>query len=255
MASRTDPTPRLSVEQLERREVPVSGAWLVEPFDRPAFGSILPTNWRQWASDAAAPPVFQVDRAGAGLGGQGRLISDAASVTSGRAWLTTTYSADVEVSAGVFLGSVAQAQLLIRGQNLHTATPTYYAVGVTRGLEVQLLRVVGGRSTVLGTVKSDVWLSGKWVTVKLRADGDQLTAFVHRGDTNQYLTPTGEWVGTPTAALTRTDTAVRTGGNVGFARPSPFTHGEAFMIFSFAFHFSLPVFRSTAYRCLSVEAK
>lgn len=220
MASRTDLAPRLAVEQLERREVPVSGAWLVEPFDRPAFGSILPTNWRQWASDATAPPVFQVDQAGAGMSGQGRLVSDATSVTSGRAWLTTTYSADVEVSSGVYLGSVAQAQLLVRGQNLHTTTPSYYAVGVTRGLEVQLLRVVGGRSTVLGTVKSDVWLSGKWVTVKLRADGDQITAFVHRGDTNQYLTAAGEWVGTPTAVITRTDTAVRTGGNVGFARPT-----------------------------------
>lgn len=218
MAPRHDPL-RLSVEQLERREVPVAGAWLVEPFDRPAESSVLPGNWKQWASDAV-PPVFRVDQAGAGLGGQGRLVSDASSVTAGRAWLNTVYSADVEVSAAVFLSSAAQSQLLVRGQHLNTTTPSYYAVGVRRGVEVQLLRVVNGTTTVLGTVKSGSWLSSAWVTVKLRADGDKITAFVHRGDTNQYLSSTGEWVGTPTAALVRTDTAVRAGGNVGFARPT-----------------------------------
>lgn len=224
MASRHEPA-RLSVEHLERREVPAAGAWLVEPFDRAASASVLPGNWKQWASDVAAPPVFQVDQVGAGLGGQGRLVADANSVTSGRAWLNTVYSADVEVSAGVYLSGAAQSQLLVRGQNLNSATPSYYAVGVRRGVEVQLLRVVNGTTTVLGTVKSADWLSGAWVTVKLRAEGDQLNAFVFRGDTNQYLSPTGQWVGTPTAALTRTDTAVRPGGNVGFARPTGFAGG------------------------------
>lgn len=219
MALRPDAA-SLSLEQLERREVPVAGAWLVEPFERPAALSVLPTNWQQWSGVSSAPPVFQVDQAGAGLGGQGRLVSDANSITPGRAWLSTVYSADVEVSAGVYLSSTAQAQLLVRGQNLNTTTPTYYALGVTRGLEIQLLKVVNGTRTVLGSVKSNLYVSGQWVTVKLRTDGDQIIAFVHRGDTNQYLTPTGNWVGTPTAAVTRTDTAIRAGGFVGFARPA-----------------------------------
>jgi hypothetical protein len=211
----------LTVEGLEAREVPAAGAWLVEPFTRGlgVGAQDLPANWVQWGN-RAGEPVFAVDEIGTGLGGQGRLLTTASSVTAGRAWQNVYHQADVEASAAVFLSSAAQVQLFVRGRDLNTASPSYYAVGVTRGAEVQLLKVVNGKTTVLGTVRSDEYVSGKWVTVKVRADGDNLKVFLYRGDTSQYLGANGKWTRQPTAAIEKTDRALPNGGYVGFARPA-----------------------------------
>jgi hypothetical protein len=215
---RFDPV-RLSVEGLETRELPATGSWLVEPFVRGAGANPLPGNWTQWSS-VAGQPVFSVDATTAGLGGQGRLVSSAATTTSGRAWATSVYAADVEASAAVYLGSAAMVQLFVRGRELNSHTPTYYAGCVGRGGEVQLLKVVGGRVTELGTVKPRQYVSNEWVTIKVRADGDNLKLFLYRGDTNQYLKADGTWTRQPTAALERADRAIPAGGFVGFARPA-----------------------------------
>ncbi len=208
----------LRLETLELRDVPAAGSWLVEPFTKGLGSSPLPDNWVQW-SDGPGGTVFKVDQAGQGLGGQGQLLSSASSATAGRAWINTVYSADVEASASVFVNSLATSQLMIRGRNLSTATPTYYGASVVRGGTVELVRVVNGVSTTLGTVKSKEWVSNTWLTVKLRADGDNIKAFVFRGDTNQYLSANGTWTRQPTAAIEKTDTANRLAGFIGFARP------------------------------------
>ena len=209
---------RFAVERLESREMPAAGGWLVEPFQRgPVSG--LPADWRQW-SNQPGQPTFAVDRAGPGLGDQGRLVSDGTSGTVGRAWVTTPYAADVEASAAVFLSSLSPAQVFVRGQNPNGGTPSYYAASVVRGAELQLVRVVAGKSVVLGAVKSADWINDQWVTVKIRAVGDQLTVYLHRGDTNQYLDSAGKWTRRPVAALDRADTTIRTGGVVGVARPA-----------------------------------
>jgi len=92
----------------------------------------MPSGWNQWAFESSTP-VYQVDQAGQGLGGQGRLISSAQSVAAGRAWLNTYYSANVEASAAVYITNLAPTQLFIRGNNLATDKPTYYAASVVRG--------------------------------------------------------------------------------------------------------------------------
>ena len=208
----------LRVETLELRDVPAAGSWLVEPFTKGVGTSPLPTNWVQWA-DGPGGTVYSVDQAGQGLGGQGRLVADASSATAGRAWINTVYSADVEASASIFVNSLAQSQLMVRGRNLNTATPSYYGASVVRGGDITLVRVVNGVSTTLGTVKPKEWVGNTWLTVKLRADGDNIKAFVFRGDTNQYLSANGNWTRQPTAAVEKVDSFIRLAGFIGFARP------------------------------------
>jgi hypothetical protein len=215
MSAPHDPRPQLSVEGLEAREVPATGQWLVEPFQHGPLNG-LPSGWSQWSDDNSK--VFEVDPNLAGLGDSGRLVSSGSSKTNGRAWLTSSFAADVETSASVFLNSTAPIQLLLRGQNLNTRTPTYYAASVVRGGEVQLLKVVNGQTTILGTVKSTEWVSNKWVTIDIRAVGASLQVRVHRGDENQYLGPDGKWTRQPVAAIEKRDTGIARSGFVGFAR-------------------------------------
>lgn len=210
-------TPRLSLECLERREMPATGDWIAEAF-QVRTSTDLPSGWSQWSTDGTNS--FQVDTTGAGLGDRGRLVSAGRSSTGGRAWLTQEYGADVEVSAAVLLNSITPIHLMIRGQNLNGSTPTYYAASVVRGGEVQLLRVVNGQSTVLATVKSVEWVSGNWVTLTLRAEGDGLRVSVHRSDTNQFLGNDGKWTRNTVTAIDQRDRIIRSAGRVGFSRPA-----------------------------------
>ncbi|MBX3400753.1 MAG: hypothetical protein KF873_18620 [Gemmataceae bacterium] len=215
MSAPSAPRPRLSLECLEGRETPAAGDWLAEAFTARAANG-LPTGWSQWSTDGSS--FFQVDAAGAGLGDAGRLVSSGRSNVGGHAWLAQEYAADIEVSAAVLLTSVAPVHLFVRGQNLGGIAPTYYAASAVRGGEVQLLRVVNGQSTVLATVKSVEWVSGQWVTLTVRAEGDALRVTVHRGDTNQYLGEDGKWSRNVVFAIDARDGAIRAGGRVGFSR-------------------------------------
>src|SRR5207253_769742 len=147
---------------------------LIEPFQTPAAGG-LPAGWSQWSSTRT--PAFGIDRSG-GLGDLGELASSAPTGAAARAWVTAPFQADVETTAAVYVNSLVPVQLFIRGKNLGTASPTYYAVSVTRGTQVELLRVVNGKSTVIGSVRSGDWISNKWVQVTLRAEGNVLTVQV-----------------------------------------------------------------------------
>ena len=208
--------PRFAVEALEPREMPAAGDWLVQPFQNgPVNG--LPTDWLQW-SNLPRLSGYSVDRAGPGLGDQGRLISDGTSGSVSRAWGATNYAADVEASAAVFLNSLSPAQVFVRGQNPNGGSASYYAASVVRGTELQLVRVVNGQTTVLGKLRSADWISDQWVTVKIRAEGTALSVSLYRGDTNQYLDANGRWTRQPVAALTATDSAIRSGGVVGVGR-------------------------------------
>jgi hypothetical protein len=208
--------PPLSLEGLEPREVPAAGPWLVEPFHHGTANG-LPGGWSQWSNDRTQS--FHVDP-GAGLGDQGRLVTDGASNTASRAWLSAPFAADVETSAAVYLNSTTPVQLFVRGANLNTTTPTYYAATITRGADVQFVKVVGGKTTVLGSVHTADYFSNRWVTLSLRAVGNQLQVQVHRGDTNQFLDADGKWTRQPVAVVSAKDSAITGGGQVGFARPA-----------------------------------
>jgi hypothetical protein len=135
-----------------------------------------------------------------------------------RAWFNRYEPADIQVSSSLYVDSLMPAELIARGQNLGTTRPTFYAVSVTRGLDVQLVRVVNGQQTVLGDIKSKTWLSGQWLQVSLVTKGNELRAQVFRTDTGQYLNSDGSWGLAPNWALIRTDRAIVNGGYTGVGR-------------------------------------
>src|SRR5579885_3193825 len=130
--------------------------------------------------------------------------------------------ADVQVSADVFLDTLIPAQLLARGSGLDTATPTYYALSISRGLQAQLLRVTGGATTVLGTVTSPDWFSVRWVQAALDVEGDTLRVQLYRPDTGQYLSAARQWQAAPAWALQVRDDGISGPGQVGLGRPSSY---------------------------------
>jgi hypothetical protein len=213
------------VERLEARELPSASPALVpaqEKFDTTAVGA-LPAGWSQWSSEDA----FAVS-SGAGASRSAGLASTGDSSQSARTWAGASQPADVRASADVLVNSLAPAQVFVRGSKLDTTAPTYYAVSVTRGLDVKLVRSVNGTVKTLGEVKSASYLSNQWVTVSVRAAGTSLQAFVQRKDTGQYLNSHGKWQVGSTAALSVTDSAVKGGGLAGLGRPASYPGAVSF---------------------------
>lgn len=214
MSARSHRRATLAVETLEARSLPSSTPLLIEPFQTPAAGG-LPTGWAQWSGNKS--PAFSLDRT-AGLGDSGQLAAVAPPGVAARAWVSSSFPADVESTAAVYLNSLTAAQLFVRGKDLGTATPTFYAVSITRGTQVDLVRVMGGRETVIGSVRSAGYVSNMWVQVSIRAEANVLKVQVRRNDTGRYLDTTGNWVSEPVNVILVRDSAIASGGQVGFNR-------------------------------------
>jgi hypothetical protein len=242
MATPHPPRPvRLQIELLEGRELPATTAGLAEILKAtplpPGSGSVLaltgfdgptgalPAGWRQWSS--GGNPLFRVDSSHP-LAGPSGLTAAGTSRDTARSWFGQSLPADVQVSAAVYLNSLSPVQVFARGKNLDTAAPSYYAVSITRGVRVQLLRVQGGKTTVLATPKSDRYLSNQWAQVTLSVSGHTLKAQVFRTDTAEYLAPDGSWQFKPAWALTATDTALPRAGQAGLARPAAYAGPVSF---------------------------
>lgn len=188
--------------------------------DLPAEGSFdgvtlgaLPSGWDSWRSD----PAGGFRTAAAGMTGNA-LASTGDSRQADRAWPTAQLPADTTVTAAIRVESLVPAEVLVRGQRLGEARPTYYAVRIVRGTEVRLLRVVDGSVSELGRVTSADYVSGAWLDVSLTAQGDRLQVRVRRPDTGDWLNRFGEWQAGPAAALDATDTAIRQSGRAGVGR-------------------------------------
>src|SRR5262245_43554507 len=148
-------TARLAVEPLEGRVVPAATPWLVASCEQAPAGG-LPSGWDQHNSDSvgAVQTTTGVAQAStAALQARGSRQSER------RAWLATALPADAQVSVSVYLDSLTPARVIARGRHRDTDAPTYYAVAVTRGMQLQLLRVVHGQSTVLQSLSSGTWIS------------------------------------------------------------------------------------------------
>jgi hypothetical protein len=189
-----------------------------QSFDTTAAGS-LPAGWGQWSSTGAA--TFQVSSARA-LSAPNGLASTAGSSVSARAWSGTPQPADVQAAASLYLDSLIPAGVLVRGSGLATATPSYYALHVARGLDAQLVRVVNGVATVLGEVRSAGYFSGQWLRATLSAQGSTLSVQLTRLDTGQYLNAQGQWQSAPATALQVTDTALNGPGLAGVERAAAY---------------------------------
>src|SRR5579875_499934 len=204
----------LQLEELESRLAPTVSLG-TESFDTTAPGS-LPSGWSQWSSTAAN--AFAVSSAQSLSAPNSLAISSpTASGMNARAWITTAQPPNEEVSAAVYLNSLIPVEIFDRGSNLDTSTPSYYAATVTRGLDLQLLKVTNGTVTTLGEIKSANWIENQWVNVTLCTYGDSVQAQVQNG-AGQYLNSVGQWQNSPTWALSLTDTALSSGGEIGVGR-------------------------------------
>jgi hypothetical protein len=209
---------RLSVERLEQREMPSTSPWMVEQFDQTTLGS-LPDGWSSHSSDGHASFVASEAQA---LGSGSSLRTDGNSRSETRVWANVVLPADAQVSANIFLNSLVPGQVLARGQDLDSDKPSYYSVAVTRGMQIQLLKVIDGESTVLATLKSATWVSNKWARVTLSTIGDDLYVQVFRTDTAQYLNSDGRWQYSATQAIHVQDDELSAGGNAGLARSAQY---------------------------------
>ena len=108
--------------------------------------------------------------------------------------------------------------MLVRGSNLNTATPTYYALTVTRGVNIAIKKVVDGVETTLATLKSNSYVSSEWIRLSLKTEGNMLSAVVYRPGTQQWLDASGNWQSGPEPALEASDNAVVSGGYAGAVR-------------------------------------
>ena len=205
----------LRVTPLEVREVPAAAVLPAATFDAPAP---LPGTWTTWAAAGGQAQIA----AQTGYAGTGGYVFSGTSQAVVRAWDARPAAANVEVHAHVLLDSLIPAQVIARGRNLDTATPTYYGAGVARGTEVTLFKVVGGVTTGLGTLKTNQYLSNVWADVSLAVQGARQQVRVQRPDTGLWLNRFGDWQATPTEALDAADTAITGAGQVGLNRPASY---------------------------------
>ncbi|WP_020472048.1 Ig-like domain-containing protein [Zavarzinella formosa] len=204
---------------LEARDVPAAVVYPTATFDD--VPAKLPSTWTTWGSNAGQSQIG----AQQGLNNSNALVLSGASNAVSRAWDTRVTAANVETHAQVLLNTLIPTQVIARGKSLNTATPTYYAAGIARGVEVTLSKVVNGVSTTLGTLTSNQYLSNVWVDLSLAVQNNRLQVRVQRPDTGQWLNRFGDWQSTPTEALDAVDASIAGTGQVGVNRPASYFGG------------------------------
>lgn len=201
----------------------LAGASVSESFNSAATGGI-PAGWSRWSSDGALGFGASSARAIEGLGMQSAGISTRAS----RAWINEEFSSDVRAAASIYIESLIPAQIIVRGSDLATVNPDYYALTVARGLNVSLNKVINGVSTELTALTSSTYTSGVWVRASLTVQGNHLQARVQRLDNGMWLDKFGVWQSEPTAALDAFDSAIVGHGQAGLSRPNSYAGNVAF---------------------------
>jgi hypothetical protein len=195
----------------------------VHTFDATPAGT-LPASWAGWTSGAGGDGAFRAAAGAFPSGGRGLTTTAGQSNVAARAWVKTPQPADVQASVTTSLDtSAVPVGVLLRGSGLDSATPSYYALTVSRGLLLELVRVVNGVTTPLAQLRTTSYFAHQWVRITLVAAGATLRAQVYRLDTGQYLNAAGGWQAAPGWALTITDTALDTAGLAGVVRVPRYT--------------------------------
>ncbi len=195
---------------------PPPAAPVAQSFDTTPVGT-FPAGWNGWSSSSTG--WFKTSTARA-LSPANGFVSDGFTSTTTRAWPSDDMPANVDVSTAMYIDSLSPAQVFARGINLQGTVPTFYAVSVTRGLQANLVKVVNGVETTLGSVRTGEYFSGQWVRTRLIAEGDRLRVQLYRTDTRQWLTPDGLWSDSPDFALEVRDASITAGGKAGIGRKS-----------------------------------
>ena len=205
--------------------LPLPSSAIQQSFDTTAAGA-KPAGWSGWSSDAGS--AFAAGTLRALSPANGFTSNSSSSTSAARAWANSDLAADVNASAAVYLDSLVPAQIFVRGSNLTSATPTYYAVTLTRGLQAQLIKVVNGAGTVLGSIKSTSYFSSQWLRVSLVAEGDRLRVLLYRPDTRQWLGANGVWSDSSAYAIDKTDSSIAGGGKAGIGRAAQYAGSVTF---------------------------
>lgn len=205
--------------RLEGGEEQQAPAPAPEAFDRTPVNS-LPAGWSRWTNDPTASIGVTATRA---LTTPHALGITGSTNAAARAWLATPLPADVQATAAFYLDTLIPQQVLVRGSNLNTTSPSCYAVAVARGVELQLVRVSRGTTSTLARLRSATYLSQRWVRVTLSAQGNTLRVRLFRTDTEHYLSAAGQWQPAPAWAVTVTNTDLPAGGQCGLGRTSSFS--------------------------------
>jgi hypothetical protein len=192
--------------------------WDQQGFDDLAPGAI-PGNWQQWTDGAAG--AFGASGAKQFAGTQS-LAATALSNQTARIWNRAVMPADFALSGEVRVDSLQPVQFFIRGQNLSSPTPTYYAVSITRGMQVQFLKVVNGVSAVLASVQTPGYFSQNWVRVTVTPKGNQFSVQIYRPDKQQYLNASGNWQANAFDLFQVTDGSITSDGYIGVNRPAAY---------------------------------
>ncbi len=204
----------LHLECLENRLAP-SVTQISESFDTTATGQ-LPAGWTQWSSTGQT--VFATSSQMADSGTHSLAARTTQDWVAAQAWYLTPEPADVEVSANLSTSNAESLALMARASGLTGMTPTYYGLEVVNGMHATLYRMVNGHNTNLGWADTLLPVNTPWIRVTFNLSGSTLRAQFFRLDTAQYLTPFGRWQSDPTWAITVKDSAITSGGFVGFKR-------------------------------------
>jgi len=218
------PLIRKQVEQLEARENP-STVVFSEGFDTLAAPK-LPTGWSQWSNDGE--PQFITTKL-TNTSTPNGLASLGSSRIAARLWNTSTYTSDFGAALNVRSDTPSRILVIVRGQNLNAATPSYIAGVVRAGGTIELLEVANGVSRSLGIVRPAVAVSNAaWLRVSVQPVGDWAGVEVQRLDTNAFLNSNGQWQSLEAEALRVRVTVKPTQGLLGIGR-EPGGSGSAFV--------------------------
>jgi hypothetical protein len=188
---------RKQVEQLEPRENP-STVVLSEGFDT-LTAPRLPTGWTQWSNDGQ--PQFMTTRLSNTSTPNGLASLGSSSVTA-RLWNTATYASDFGAALNVRSDTPAKIEVIVRGQSLDTAAPSYIAGVVRSGGSIELVEVRNGVQRSLGLVRPAVPVANAaWLRVSVQPVGDWAGVEVQRLDTNAFLNSNGQWQALEAEAL------------------------------------------------------
>ena len=209
--------------------------WSISPAtvttDRPAGQTNLPSDWLEWSSSQA-----NVQKSSTG-----EFHIDTGSRDAARVWADSSTQADVQVSASLYLDSLSPSGVFARGQQVDTEQASYYALTLRRGLEAELSRVTEGQSVLLGTVRSNGWVSSEWIQATLITTGSDLRVQLFRPSTGEYLRADGDWSTKIVDALDVNDTVLSEGGQAGLTRQAGYAGKVTFDNFALAEAIAPPI--------------
>ena len=221
----------------------------------------IPGGWQKFSRGTGSSWSLSSDQS---ISGQQSATVSGVSDFSSRLWPEAIQLEDAEVTASIYLNSLIPASVFVRGTELNTKAPSYYAATLTRGLEVELTRVDSGESKTLAKVASNEYFSSQWAKVILRANGDNLRVQVYNPKTGRFLNQKGEWQRENVWAINIRDATISGSGHAGLERGARYAGSSYFDDFSIntadgdslapEVAISLPTVEETASGIIAVEA-